>query len=47
MRTSDGIIKDFAIYTKHSAFTSTSVDVVNFFPQLFASARLFNKLLWC
>ena len=45
MRTSDGVIK--AIYTKHSVFTSTSVHVVNLFPQLFASATLFKKLLWC
>ena len=45
MRTSDGVIK--AIYTKHSVFTSTSDHVVNLFPQLFASATLFKKLLWC
>ena len=45
MRTSDGVMK--AIYTKHSVFTSTSVHVVNLFPQLFASATLFKKLLWC
>ena len=47
MRTSDGVIKGFAKYTKYSALTSASAHVVNLFPQLFASARLFNKLLWC
>ena len=36
MRTSDGVIKDFAINTKHSAVTSTSVHVVNLSGAMFS-----------